>query len=154
MPHIHEKIDFTASLYIVNDGAVFLHLHKKTGKWLPVGGHIELDEDPNQAALREAREESGLDVELIGERLNLKEDDGHRELLAPRFLNRHRFLPNGEHEHIDSIYFGRSKDRNVNPEEPIEYRWFTKEDLDNPENKLLPTIQFYAKSALEAAQKE
>ena len=35
---------------------------------LPLGGHIELHEDPEQAALREAKEESGLEVELLGER--------------------------------------------------------------------------------------
>lgn len=67
MPHIHEKIDFTVSLFIVQDGKVLVIHHKKLGQWLPIGGHIELDEDPEQAAYREAREESGLEIELIGE---------------------------------------------------------------------------------------
>ena len=30
------------------------------------GGHIEPDEDPVQAVLREVREETGLDVEIVG----------------------------------------------------------------------------------------
>ncbi len=60
MAHLHEKIDFTASVYIVREGKVLLHKHKKLGIWLPPGGHIEPEEDPNQAALREAKEESGL----------------------------------------------------------------------------------------------
>ena len=46
MPHIHEKIDFTVSLFIVQDGKVLVIHHKKLGQWLPIGGHIELDEDP------------------------------------------------------------------------------------------------------------
>ncbi len=58
MAHIHEKIDFTASVYIVFKNKVLLHKHKKLGIWLQPGGHIELDEDPNEAALREAKEEA------------------------------------------------------------------------------------------------
>ena len=49
MAHIHEKIDFTTSVFIVRNGKVLLHKHKKLGIWLQPGGHIELDEDPNQA---------------------------------------------------------------------------------------------------------
>jgi 8-oxo-dGTP pyrophosphatase MutT (NUDIX family) len=54
MPHLHEKIDFTVALFVVQDRKVLVVLHRKLGKWLPLGGHIELDEDPEQAALREA----------------------------------------------------------------------------------------------------
>jgi len=68
MAHIHDKIDFTAAIFVVQDHKVLLIHHRKLNKWLPLGGHIELDEDPEQAALREAKEESGLDVELLGER--------------------------------------------------------------------------------------
>jgi ADP-ribose pyrophosphatase YjhB (NUDIX family) len=68
MPHIHEKIDFTVSLFIVEGEKVLLVHHKKLDRWLPIGGHIELDEDPEQAAYREAKEECGLEIELIGER--------------------------------------------------------------------------------------
>lgn len=46
---------------------MLLHLHKKLGKWLPVGGHIEQGELPDMAALREIKEESALEViELLG----------------------------------------------------------------------------------------
>jgi len=68
MAHIHEKIDFTVAIFVVHDRKILLIHHRKLDKWLPLGGHIELDEDPEQAALREAKEESGLDVELLGER--------------------------------------------------------------------------------------
>jgi 8-oxo-dGTP diphosphatase len=59
MPHLHEKIDFTVAIFVVHDARVLVILHRKLGKWLPLGGHIELDEDPELAALREAKEESG-----------------------------------------------------------------------------------------------
>jgi 8-oxo-dGTP pyrophosphatase MutT (NUDIX family) len=68
MAHIHEKIDFTVAIFVVQEAKVLLIHHRKLNRWLPLGGHIELDEDPEFAALREAREESGLEVELIGER--------------------------------------------------------------------------------------
>jgi 8-oxo-dGTP pyrophosphatase MutT (NUDIX family) len=152
MAHIHEKIDFTASVYIVNGDAVFLHLHQKVQKWLPAGGHIELDEDPNQAVCREAREETGLDIELVGNRPNLNEAGEHTELLAPRFMNRHLFQPNDTHEHVDLVYFGRAKNRDVRSEGGAEYRWFTKDDLEDPSYNLLPAIRFYAKGALDAAE--
>ena len=61
MPHIHNKIDFTVEVFIVYDNKVLLRKHDKYGMWLSVGGHIELDEDSNQAALREVKEEVGLE---------------------------------------------------------------------------------------------
>jgi 8-oxo-dGTP pyrophosphatase MutT (NUDIX family) len=41
---------------------VLLHLHRKLGMWLPPGGHIERDELPDDAAVREVFEETGLRV--------------------------------------------------------------------------------------------
>ena len=53
MPHIHDNIDFTAEVFVVYKGRVLLRKHDKYKMWLSVGGHIEPDEDPNQAAVRE-----------------------------------------------------------------------------------------------------
>ncbi len=66
MPHIHDTIDFTVEAFVVHNDKVLLRKHDKYKIWLSVGGHIELDEDPNQAAFREVKEEVGLDIELIG----------------------------------------------------------------------------------------
>ena len=60
---------FTASLFIVDpvSGRLLLHHHRRLGRWLQMGGHVEGDEFPDAAALREGREESGLgDLELFG----------------------------------------------------------------------------------------
>ena len=67
MAHIHEKIDFTVAIFVVHERKVLVVHHRKLDQWLPLGGHIELEEDPEQAALREAEEESGLEVELAFE---------------------------------------------------------------------------------------
>ena len=53
MPHIHDKIDFTVAIFVVQQAKVLLVHHRALNKWLPLGGHIELDEDPEQAALRD-----------------------------------------------------------------------------------------------------
>ena len=54
MAHIHEKIDFTVAIFVVHEEKILLIHHRKLGKWLPLGGHIELDEDPEQAADRKS----------------------------------------------------------------------------------------------------
>ena len=152
MAHIHEKIDFTASVYIVHDNKVLLHMHKKLGKWLPPGGHIELDEDPNQAALREAKEEPGLDVELIGNPRAQDErwSDRGADLIPPKFLNRHYFDETKTHEHIDCVYFGRIIGGEIRPEEGGgEVRWFTAEEIRANADGLLAGVRSYAYIALE-----
>ena len=61
MPHIHDLIDFTVAAYIVNNGKVALVNHLQLKRWMPVGGHIELNEDPEEALFREIKEETGID---------------------------------------------------------------------------------------------
>jgi len=151
MAHIHEKIDFTASVFIVHGDKVLLHMHKKLGMWLQVGGHIELDEDPNQAAIREAREEAGLDIQLGaagGDALNTV--FSARELVVPRFLNRHFFDTSHTHEHIDFVYFAKSESADAHSEEGGgAVRWFDREELLDTELDLLPDVRKYALLALQ-----
>ena len=54
----------TGSAWLVNTSAthVLLTHHKKLDKWLQLGGHSDGDCEPLAVALREAKEESGLDV--------------------------------------------------------------------------------------------
>src|SRR5918912_1485575 len=59
--------DFTATTFVVHEGRTLLLHHRKLRMWLPPGGHIDPHELPDQAAIREVREESGLDVELMAE---------------------------------------------------------------------------------------
>ncbi|MGH7141673.1 MAG: NUDIX domain-containing protein [Minisyncoccia bacterium] len=119
--------------------------------------HIELDEDPNEAAIREVKEEVGLTVELWdGNKLFNKDfsfgrdkqhlDLQHRELIPPIALNRHSI--SAEHEHIDLLYFARSSTDAVVPENPDDvWRWCTRVDLRGMD--LLDDVRFYAELALE-----
>src|SRR6185295_17752194 len=129
MAHIHDKIDFTVAIFVVHEGKVLLIHHRKLDKWLPLGGHIELDEDPEAAALREAQEESGLEIGLLGERPPTTEP-GTRALIAPRFLDIHRI--SATHEHIGLIYWARPKNGTLtlSSEEHHDIRWCAHDDLE------------------------
>ena len=60
---------FTASAFVLNPHReVLLVHHRKLGVWLYPGGHIEFNETPDDAALREVVEETGVCPILSGER--------------------------------------------------------------------------------------
>lgn len=89
---------FTASCFIVDErGRVLLHHHRRLQRWLQMGGHVEGDETPSGAALREGAEESGLrDLEMAVAIFDL---DVHA-------------IPAGrgepEHRHFDVRYLART----------------------------------------------
>src|SRR5690242_12343290 len=147
MPHIHEKIDFTVAIFVVNAGQVLLIHHRQLDKWLPLGGHIELDEDPEMAALREAKEESGLEVELIGERPPTT-GPGTRALIAPRFLDIHRIT--GSHEHIGLIYWARPKNGQLTlaQEEHHDIRWCSAGELETLQPAMSDAVKWYCCQAI------
>lgn len=148
MSHIHEKIDFTIEVFVVYKDKVLVRKHDKYGFWGSVGGHIELDEDPNQAAIREVKEEVGLDMKLIDDLLPFrKRTDKYQELIPPKFINRHTI--SDTHEHVTFTYFGKVNSDKVVPENKDDvWRWFSKEDLEKNEEGIREEILFYAKQAL------
>lgn len=151
MPHIHEAIDFAVAVFVVRDGRVLLAHHKKLDMWLPVGGHVELNEDPEQAALRETREESGLDVELLGERPPLT-GGGTRALIAPRFMDIHRISET--HQHIGLIYFARPYGAKIrlSPAEHHDLRWCEVGELEGLRPALVPQVRWYCLRAIQEVE--
>ncbi len=149
--HIHEKIDFTASAYIVHKSKVLLHRHKKLGIWLPPGGHIELDEDPNEAVVREAKEETGLDIQLVGYSKKYESASDARDLVAPRFLNRHYSDFTHTHEHVDCVYFATSDSGDARHEvEGGDIRWFSADELERNTYGVELCVREHALEALKA----
>lgn len=126
---------FTVSVYIVHKDKVLLHLHKRAKKILPLGGHIELNELPEEACIREAKEESGLEINLynpLNKQLkNSCELVGEKLLVNPMYTIFGEINP--EHYHIDFVYYATAKSINTKPEagESNLLKWYDKEDLKN-----------------------
>jgi 8-oxo-dGTP pyrophosphatase MutT (NUDIX family) len=129
---------------------VLLRKHDKYQIWLSVGGHVELDEDPNQAAVREVKEEVGLDIELYDNGIHPTAfTETYTELIPPVFMNRHRINPT--HEHISMTYFARTKTDKLmlsETEKTDNCRWFTSEDIKLATD-INSDIKHYALKALE-----
>jgi len=148
MPHIHDKIDFTVEVFIVSQGTILLHMHQKLGKWMSIGGHIELDEDPIEACHREVKEEMGIDIDLVSTSDAIDFSDGPRERGAPQFLNRNPITD--EHEHITLVYFARPRTTELVPEDGVErWHWFTREELEQNSDDVPEDIRWYALKAIE-----
>jgi 8-oxo-dGTP diphosphatase len=98
---------FTATAFVVRGDSTLLHWHKRLGQWMPPGGHIEPDEDPPAAALREVLEETGLFCEIVPTSPNLP--FSYPEQLAAPYTILLEDIPGPDepHKHIDLIYFVR-----------------------------------------------
>lgn len=122
--------DFTATTFIVRDGRTFLLYHRKLQQWFPPGGHIHPNELPCDAAVREVREETGLEVELLSSRSRI----GRVEVLCrPECI---LLEPISEdHQHVDLIYFARvvGGRQKLAEAEAEAGRWYAAGDLDGSE---------------------
>ncbi len=127
---------FTTSVYVLTkingEIKVLLHKHPKLNKWFPVGGHIDYGENPQEAAIRETKEETNLDVSLVNFKRKLMKTKDMEELILPITLLQENipvYKSEKAHQHIDSIYFAKSKNpKNIKMKE--EYGWFSIKDLN------------------------
>ncbi|QDX41246.1 NUDIX hydrolase [Salarchaeum sp. JOR-1] len=127
---------FTATVYVVHDGATALHEHARLGIRIPPGGHVDRDELPHEAGLREVCEETGLDPTLLRDAPDVPAPAGEA-LPRPRYqmlydINVH---PDGTvgHQHVDHVYFATVDGREIDPadgeEGPEAWDWYTPRDL-------------------------
>ncbi len=119
---------FTATGFVVNGDAILLHWHHRVQEWLPPGGHIEPDEDPVQAVLREVKEETGFNVQIIPTQTT-PEIPNLPQLTPPRTILVEDVYDNtvGKHQHIDLIYYTHIP--GPRPDAPQGWQWFTTQDL-------------------------
>jgi len=101
---------FTATAYVIHEGAALLLFHKKLQKWLPPGGHIEPNETPPEAVIREVKEETGLDIELISED-HITVDRWNAKSIPRPFLCLLEEIPAHKqepaHQHVDLIFLAK-----------------------------------------------
>ena len=119
---------FVATAFVVYGDAVVLHWHRKVKAWLPPGGHVEANEDPVQAALREVLEETGLRVDIVPTVQLLPMPN--IEQVQPPVTILIEDIPDdgdGPHKHIDFIYFTVPKE--IPTALPKGWKWFTRNQL-------------------------
>lgn len=129
---------FTASAVVLdNEDQVLLVHHNKLGQWLYPGGHIDSNEDPAQAALREIHEETGIHAVVIDEPVFTHPAvQSHAAPWAIIEMDVHDSKV-GAHKHIDFVYVCRASGGNLaaKSEEVGGARWVPVADvssLDTP----------------------
>jgi 8-oxo-dGTP pyrophosphatase MutT (NUDIX family) len=142
---------FTVAVFVVHDRRVLLHYHRKLGKWLPPGGHVDEDELPDDAAVREVLEETGIRAQLVGGR-GLPIDEP-RQLVLPAGIQVEDIYPG--HQHIDLVYFARPDPDDLHAAEvdprladSDQVAWYAAADL--PRLGATDEIQAWARRALDA----
>jgi len=116
-----------------------------------MGGHIELDEDVEEALFREIKEETGLDVEILSDKPTVESPET-KFLLTPAYLDVHQANP--PHKHIGLTYFARAKDDKFTvSKEHTAIKWLTAEDVEDPVYNLTAAVKFYCHKAIARAAK-
>ena len=123
-----------ASGYLVHKGKVLLVHNKSNNKWVPPGGHLENDETPDQAVIREMKEETSLDVEVIpAYKSAFAGDDNSTPIPMP-------FNVDVVREDFDSprigFYFyvkalGDPEKILIQDTEAFSFGWFTESEIEN-----------------------
>jgi ADP-ribose pyrophosphatase YjhB (NUDIX family) len=149
---------FTVSVYIVHKDKVLLHLHKKYGVILPVGGHLEENELPEEACIREAKEEAGLNIKLYSPNYNVELKDfndkiNEKILISPM----HMMLCEVDalHYHIDQVYFAYADSSELSPGkgETQSVFWITRKEVNERED-ITSNVRLMALEALDLMAKE
>lgn len=134
------KKHFVATGFILNPDhtKMLLLYHKKLNKWAAPGGHIEPTETPEQAALREIYEETGLKPRLISQNhANLASPTPTEAQIATPYAVLYELIPETKkegaaHIHIDFIYLFESDENGPIEEQEDEVsgtKWFTRSEI-------------------------
>ncbi len=144
---IKPKREFLGTVYVVKDGKVLLTFNKKVQTYVPLGGHTDENELPCDCAIREAKEESGYDVEII----NANDLKFHN---VPQNLAVSLDIIKPDHHHINLAYVGKvvGGEELKESDEGTELRWFSKEELESIEN-LFENVKEAALKALHIFEK-
>jgi len=126
---IDEKVQrfLCVTVYVRNEAGKFLMIEsKKLQRWIPPGGKVERHETPDEAALRECLEETGIHIELVGERAPVEGG-----LVRP-YGNQLNQVKRGVRDHVDLIYFAKpspGQELKRCEREASDIGWFTAQEI-------------------------
>lgn len=108
-----DRVHLTASAVVVGPRGTLLHRHKRLGIWLQPGGHVDPGEAPEDAAVRETVEETGVAA-------------AHPET-GPRLVHVDVHAGGRGHTHLDLRYLlhAGASDPLPGPGESRAVRWHT-----------------------------
>lgn len=151
----HKK-HFTVTGYTTNraKSKMLLIYHKGLNKWLPPGGHVEQNESPDLAVLREIREETGLHktVSFAHTGIDLQTRDITDVQIPAPIAMAYQIIPKSrkdiEHVHLDMTYALEASEREPMCSEDSgvdNVNWINIEDIVNKKIDTFDTVVGYAK---------
>lgn len=129
--------DYCASAFVINpiNKKILLVYHNEFERWVQPGGHIEKNETPEETALREVWEETGVKIRLLGERFPREQD-----FIRPLGIQKNRTISGKIH--IDVIYPAvpiNEIDHTDADNDVQKIGWFTRNELERI--KVFPDIK-------------
>jgi ADP-ribose pyrophosphatase YjhB (NUDIX family) len=131
---------YTASVFVLKDEKVLMLKQTKSKYWLLPGGHIDDGELPHEAAIREVKEETNLDIEILQVPDNCAKTEIATPLPVPFAM---RLLPCRDKKDIDSLFTAKVIGGELKiDKESEEAKWFTKEEIFSDPN-VGPNTRYY-----------
>lgn len=148
----------TGYVYDQASARFLLIQHKKLGKWLAPGGHLQEGEEPHAGALREVWEEIGQQGQILDFLSPPQVATPSVPQLPTPFCILSETIPanprEGEHIHIDFVYvieIDPAAILRLSMEEIIHARWFTIDEID--ELDTYENVQRVCKAISHSSQK-
>jgi len=106
---------YCASSYVIDfeDAKVLLMYNRKLNKWLQPGGHIVGLETPMEACIREVKEETGIEIKIIGPYFF---EGQYQPVATERYINKVGYM-------IDIQYLSVPLNKQINSIEGNEVKW-------------------------------
>jgi 8-oxo-dGTP pyrophosphatase MutT (NUDIX family) len=138
---------WVTTIYLVHDSRVLLSWNKNMQTWIPVGGHVDLGETPEEAIIREVAEETGLEFEFLKSAETLQKGDVKE--IYPHHIQIEKVPHHGKH--INVVFVGKCSEVTaaVATDEGEKLHWFSKEELVKRKSEFLESVWMMATEALE-----
>jgi 8-oxo-dGTP diphosphatase len=116
--------------------------------WIPIGGHINFGETPEEAIKREVKEETGFDFDFLNEAEIL----GNSRIIKP-FRFQIDSVPHHNH-HMTFVFVGKCKSYNNQQEtdENERLKWFSEEEIKSMKDKMLISVWDASLEVIKLAQ--
>ncbi len=135
-----DKCWVTTVFLVRNDEKVLLLWNKTLQAWIPVGGHIDPGETPDEAVKREVSEETGFDFEFLP--LPHMETNSTVKVVKP-FRFQIEDMPH-HNKHMNFVFIGKCinfSEEKQETDEQEKLRWFSESELNDNNNIFLENVR-------------